>query len=160
MSDLVVVELLDSSWLGLDSRGADRTVERELEIWALVPDAPRSQTNRSSDAWDDAVDAGPLVDVLRTRVLPESAQRAFASTARHLTAWWSSNHPSLTSEQAVARVRRVWSAANESPAIVDVPPMGPVTCAHDGWTTVVGSWTARCDADGLVTVLRPTGRAG
>jgi hypothetical protein len=69
MSHMVVVELLDGSWLGVDATGENRSVERELETWALVSDDPDHTTTRSDISWDDVLAAGPLLTAVRARTL-------------------------------------------------------------------------------------------
>lgn len=158
MANLVVVELLDGSWLGMDTRGADRSVERELEIWALVPPDQERRTTRSGPSWDDVLEAGPLLLALRSRTITDAARNTFDGTVRHLTAWWSAEHPLLTPEEVVARVRRVCRAARESPADHDLGSLrcgAPIREEDGGWTVEVESWVAHCAADGLITVLRP-----
>lgn len=157
MPGLVVVELLDGRWLGLDTRGADRSVERELEIWALVPDQQDSQTTRSGVSWDDILGAGPLLAALRSREFNVAARNAFGGTIRHLTAWWSAEHPDLTSEQAGRRVQRAYQAAWDSPADHGHRNIrhGEAARTDDGWTVDVEDWVGDCTIDGLVTLLRP-----
>jgi hypothetical protein len=162
VANLVVVELLDGSWLGVDTRGADRSVERELEIWALIPAEQEEQATRSGMSWDDALGAGPLLSTLRSRTVTDAARTAFDGTVRHLTAWWSTEHRSLTTEQVADRVGQVYRSAQEPPSnrAADTQPGHPVQEEDGAWTVEIGSWMARCSADGLTTVLQPRHPAG
>jgi hypothetical protein len=162
MTDLATVELLDGSWLCLDTRGADQSVAEELEIWALVPDQRAHVTARSGRSWDDVLGAGPLVRALRARSVTEAAHRAFESTARHLMTWWRTDHPLLTPDDVVDRARWVCWAAREAPEGIEHGTLrcGSPVATECGWTVDVESWTVHCDADGLTTLLVPAGQAG
>ncbi len=151
---LVVVELLDGSWLGVDVRGADRSVERELETWALVADQKSQGTTRSDASWDDVVDAGPLLRAIQSHRLNDSARRVFPGATRHLDAWWDSDHQAL---RAVEVARRIQQAANDAlagPGTGDVACTPPRRQADGSWRAQVGvGIVATCAADGLYVLL-------
>lgn len=162
MTDLATVELLDGSWLCLDTRGADESVAAELEIWALVPEHDAHVTARSGRSWDDVLGAGPLLRALRARNVTEAGHRAFESTTRHLMTWWRTDHPLLMPDEVVDRAKWVWRVSREAPGEAEHGTLrcgSPVSMAG-GWTVDVEFWTAHCDADGLATLLVPAGRAG
>lgn len=161
MAGLAVVELLDGSWLGLDVQGADWSVDRELALWAIVPEEAGDTTPRSDMRWDEVLAAGPLLVTLSSRGLNEAAWGAFPSTARHLSGWWDSSHPALSSDGVADRVAQVTASAWESPEELVVEWADPVLGADGVWSVQAREGvTARCDADGLLTRVWLGGSAG
>lgn len=152
MTELVLVELLDGSWLGVNTRGADRSVAGELAIWALVPDHSGHDATRSEVSWEDVRAAGSLLTALRNRRLTDAAWRAFDSTARHLSGWWAAAHSPLSTAEVADRVGDAVTLALESPDDLVVTCAPPVAGPDGSWSvrTDAGA-TAICAADGLHT---------
>jgi hypothetical protein len=151
---LVVVELLDGRWLGLDVRGADWSVERELETWALVADQESSATIRSDASWDDVVDAGPLLDAVSSRRLNDTARRVFPGVTRHLDAWWGADHEALSAGDVARRIQQAANDARAGPATGDVFCTPPRPQADGSWRAEVDAGVvAICAVDGLYVLL-------